>query len=201
MSAKVRLAIFASGTGSNYQAIDQAIKTGELDAEIVLLVSDQPGAKVIEKAAQNQLATFVFNAKDYQTKQAFETEIVSELQAHQVDWIVLAGFMRLIGPTLLKPYQRRIINIHPSILPAFPGLDAVGQALDAKVKITGTTIHYVDSGMDTGEIIAQEPVRVKPGMTREELQTAIQKIEHELYPKTIQQLTSKGDSFCKREHY
>lgn len=195
MSAKVRLAIFASGTGSNYQAIDQAIKTGELDAEIVLLVSDQPGAKVIEKAAQNQLATFVFNAKDYQTKQAFETEIVSELQAHQVDWIVLAGFMRLIGPTLLKPYQRRIINIHPSILPAFPGLDAVGQALDAKVKITGTTIHYVDSGMDTGEIIAQEPVRVKPGMTREELQTAIQKIEHELYPKTIQQLISKGDSF------
>ena len=195
MSAKVRLAIFASGTGSNYQAIDQAIKTGELDAEIVLLVSDQPGAKVIEKAAQNQLATFVFNAKDYQTKQAFETEIVSELQAHQVDWIVLAGFMRLIGPTLLKPYQRRIINIHPSILPAFPGLDAVGQALDAKVKITGTTIHYVDSGMDTGEIIAQEPVRVKPRMTREELQTAIQKIEHDLYPKIIQQLISKGDSF------
>lgn len=195
LSAKVRLAIFASGTGSNYQAIDQAIKTGELDAEIVLLVSDQPGAKVIEKAAQNQLATFVFNAKDYQTKQAFETEIVSELQAHQVDWIVLAGFMRLIGPTLLKPYQRRIINIHPSLLPAFPGLDAVGQALDAKVKITGTTIHYVDSGMDTGEIIAQEPVRVKPRMTREELQTAIQKIEHDLYPKIIQQLISKGDSF------
>ena len=195
MSAKVRLAIFASGTGSNYQAIDQAIKTGELDAEIVLLVSDQSGAKVIEKAAQNQLATFVFNAKDYQTKQAFETEIVSELQAHQVDWIVLAGFMRLIGPTLLKPYQRRIINIHPSILPAFPGLDAVGQALDAGVKISGTTIHYVDSGMDTGEIIAQEPVRVESGMTKEELQAEIQKIEHELYPKTIQQLISKGDSF------
>lgn len=195
LSAKTRLAIFASGTGSNYQAIDQAIKTGELDAEIVLLVSDQPGAKVIEKADENQLAKFIFDPKDYQNKCEFETEIVNELQAHQVDWIVLAGYMRLVGPTLLNQYQRRIINIHPSLLPAFPGLDAVGQALEAGVQLSGTTIHYVDSGMDTGEIIAQESVRVKPGMTREELQTKIQKIEHELYPKTIQQLISKGDSF------
>ncbi|GAA4066702.1 phosphoribosylglycinamide formyltransferase [Amphibacillus indicireducens] len=195
MSAKTRLAIFASGTGSNYQAIDQAIKTGELDAEIVLLVSDQPGAKVIEKADENQLAKFIFDPKDYQNKCEFETEIVNELQAHQVDWIVLAGYMRLVGPTLLNQYQRRIINIHPSLLPAFPGLDAVGQALEAGVKLSGTTIHYVDSGMDTGEIIAQESVRVKPGMTREELQTAIQKIEHELYPKTIQRLILEGDSF------
>ena len=195
MSAKTRLAVFASGTGSNYEAIDQAITAGNLDAEIVLLVCDQPGAIVIDKAAQNQLAQFIFNPKDYQDKHAFEVEIVSKLREHQVDLVVLAGYMRLIGPTLLQPYQRRMINIHPSLLPAFPGLDAVGQALDAKVKITGTTIHYVDSGMDTGEIIAQEPVRVKPGMTREELQTAIQKIEHELYPKTIQQLISKGDSF------
>lgn len=195
MSAKTRLAIFASGTGSNYQAIDQAIQTGELDAEIVLLVSDQPGAKVIEKADENQLAKFIFDPKDYQNKCEFETEIVNELQAHQVDWIVLAGYMRLVGPTLLNQYQRRIINIHPSLLPAFPGLDAVGQALDAGVKISGTTIHYVDSGMDTGEIIAQEAVRVESGMTKDELQAEIQKIEHELYPKTIQQLISKGDSF------
>lgn len=195
MSAKTRLAIFASGTGSNYEAIDQAITAGNLDAEIVLLVCDQPGAIVIDKAAQNQLAQFIFNPKDYQDKHAFEVEIVSKLREHQVDWIVLAGYMRLVGPTLLNQYQRRMINIHPSLLPAFPGLDAVGQALDAGVKISGTTIHYVDSGMDTGEIIAQEPVRVESGMTKEELQAKIQKIEHELYPKTIQQLISKGDSF------
>lgn len=195
MSAKTRLAIFASGTGSNYEAIDQAITAGNLDAEIVLLVCDQPGAIVIDKAAQNQLAQFIFNPKDYQDKHAFEVDIVNELQAHQIDLVVLAGYMRLIGPTLLQPYQRRMINIHPSLLPAFPGLDAVGQALDAGVKISGTTIHYVDSGMDTGEIIAQEPVRVESGMTKEELQAKIQKIEHELYPKTIQQLISKGDSF------
>lgn len=179
--------------GSNYQAIDQAIKLGELDAEIVLLVCDQPGAKVIEKADQNQLAKFVFNPKDYQDKHAFETEIVGKLRDHQVDWIVLAGYMRLVGPTLLNHYQGRMINIHPSLLPAFPGLDAVGQALDAGVKISGTTIHFIDSGMDTGEIIAQEPVRVESGMTKEELQAEIQKIEHELYPKTIQQLIRKND--------
>ena len=195
MSAKTRLAIFASGTGSNYEAIDQAITAGNLDAEIVLLVCDRPGAKVVDKADQNQLTSFVFDPKNYHDKHGFEVEIVSKLREHQVDLVVLAGYMRLIGPTLLQPYQRRMINIHPSLLPAFPGLDAVGQALDAGVKISGTTIHYVDSGMDTGEIISQEPVRVESGMTKEELQAEIQKIEHELYPKTIQQLISKGDSF------
>lgn len=193
MSAKARLAIFASGTGSNYLAIDQAIKSGELDAEVVLLVCDQPGAKVIDKARENQLKTFVFNPKDYQNKVAFETEIEAKLRSYKVDWIILAGYMRLVGPTLLNQYQRRMINIHPSLLPAFPGLDAVGQALFAGVKVTGTTIHYVDSGMDTGEIIAQEPVLVESGMTRAELQAEIQKIEHNLYPKTIQQLISEGD--------
>lgn len=199
MSAKRRLAIFASGTGSNYQAIDQAIKTGKLDAEIVLLVCDQPEAKVIEKAEQNQLASFVFNPKEYQDKQVFEMEIVSELQARHVDWIILAGYMRLVGPTLLDEYEKRIINIHPSILPAFPGLDAIGQALDAGVKLSGVTIHYVDSGMDTGEIIAQEAVPVKQGMTKTDLQTAIQQIEYELYPKTIQLLIVENESLNNQQ--
>jgi len=193
LNLKVRLAIFASGTGTNYQAIDQAIENGELDAEIVLLVCDQPEAKVIEKAKQNQLPTFVFSAGDYQNKVAFETEIVKELESRSVDFIVLAGYMRLIGPTILNHYPRRMINIHPSLLPAFPGLDAIGQALDAGVKVSGVTIHYIDAGMDTGEIIAQEAVKVTPGMTKEDLQTTIQKIEHTLYPKTIQRLIHEGD--------
>src|SRR5690625_98808 len=193
LNLKVRLAIFASGTGTNYQAIDQAIKNGELDAEIVLLVCDQPSAKVIEKAKQNQLPTFVFSAGDYSDKIAFETEIVSELKNRSVDFIVLAGYMRLIGPTILNHYPRRMINIHPSLLPAFPGLDAVGQALDAGVKVSGVTIHYIDAGMDTGEIIAQEAVKVTPGMTKEDLQTTIQQIEHKLYPKTIQEIIHEGD--------
>lgn len=193
LNLKVRLAIFASGTGTNYQAIDQAIENGELDAEIVLLVCDQPEAKVIEKAKQNQLPTFVFSAGDYQNKVAFETEIVKELESRSVDFIVLAGYMRLIGPTILNHYPRRMINIHPSLLPAFPGLDAIGQALDAGVKVSGVTIHYIDAGMDTGEIIAQEAVKVTPGMTKEDLQTTIQQIEHTLYPKTIQEIIHEGD--------
>lgn len=195
LSAKVKLAVFASGSGSNYQAIDQSIRAGELDAEIVLLVCDQPNAKVISRARQNNLPVFLFNPNDYQDKAEFEEEIVSELKAYQVDWIILAGYMRLVGATLLSQYQGRMINIHPSLLPAFPGLDAIGQALEAGVKVSGVTIHYIDSGMDTGEIIAQKAVTVENEMTHDELQTAIQHVEHELYPRTIQQLISEGDSF------
>src|SRR5690625_1189303 len=136
LNLKVRLAIFASGTGTNYQAIDQAIENGELDAEIVLLVCDQPSAKVIEKAKQNQLPTFVFSAGDYQNKVAFETEIVKELESRSVDFIVLAGYMRLIGPTILNHYPRRMININPSLLPAFLGIDEIGHALVAGVKVS-----------------------------------------------------------------
>lgn len=195
MSAKIKLAIFASGSGSNYQAIEQAIQAGKLKAEIALLVCDQSKAKVIEKAQQNNLPTFVFKAADYQGKVAFEQEIVAELEAYAVDWVILAGYMRLIGSTLLSRYQGRIINSHPSLLPAFPGLDAIGQALQAGVKVSGVTIHYVDSGMDTGEIIVQEAVNVEVGMTHDQLETTIQQVEHDLYPRTIQQLISKGDSF------
>ncbi|WP_440896592.1 phosphoribosylglycinamide formyltransferase [Amphibacillus sp. Q70] len=195
MSAKIKLAIFASGTGSNYQAIEQAIRAGKLEAEVGLVVCDQPEAKVIEKARQNNRPVFIFKAVDYQEKAVFEQAIINELEMHAVDWIILAGYMRLVGSTLLKRYQGRMINIHPSLLPAFPGLDAIGQALKAGVKVSGVTIHYIDSGMDTGEIIAQEAVNVKIGMTHEQLQTTIQQIEHDLYPRTIQQLISKGDSF------
>jgi len=183
-----KIAVFASGTGSNYDAIIAAIQAGELDCEVALLVSDKPAAKVIEKAKQNQTPTFVFDPKQYTDKAAFEQKIVEQLQVNNVDWIVLAGYMRLVGPTLLHQYEGRILNIHPSLLPAFPGLDAIGQASRAGVKITGVTIHYVDAGMDTGKIIAQEAVPVTNGITEAALQKQIQSIEHKLYPQTIQQV-------------
>ncbi|MBM7542189.1 phosphoribosylglycinamide formyltransferase [Amphibacillus cookii] len=193
MKDKTRLAVFASGTGSNYDAIDQAIKQGTLDAEVVMIVCDRPGAQVIEKADQNKVATFVFDPKDYQTKVDFETEIAQQLREVKVDWVILAGYMRLVGPTLLAAYHGRMVNIHPSLLPAFPGLDAIGQALHAGVKVSGVTIHYVDQGMDTGKIIAQQPVKIEEDMTREVLQRKIQDVEHMLYPKTIQQLIKEGE--------
>lgn len=188
-----KLAVFASGTGSNYEAIMQAVQQGSLEAEISLLICDQPNAAVIKKAQYYGTEVFVFDRKNYDTKQSFEAAIVKALQSHQIDWLILAGYMRLIGETILKPYQGRIINIHPSLLPSFPGLDAIGQALEAGVKITGVTIHYVDEGMDTGKIIAQEAVKLEENMTKEELQQAIQRTEHELYPRTIQQLIKKEE--------
>lgn len=182
------LAVFASGTGSNFDAIQQAIEQGTLDADITLVVSDVPTSAVIDKAKQKGLKTFVFNPQSYPDKRSFEIEIVEALQEAEADFIILAGYMRLVGPTLLHAYEGRIINIHPSLLPSFKGLDAIGQAFDAGVKITGVTIHYVDEGMDTGRIIAQAAVKVADTYERDDLQRAIQAVEHQLYPATIQSL-------------
>lgn len=183
-----RLAIFASGSGSNFQALVDAVEAGSLDAQLSLLVCDQPGARVIERANNHQVPCFSFSAKAYESKEAFEQEIVKKLQEYEIDWIILAGYMRLIGPTLLTAYGGRIVNIHPSLLPSFPGKDAVGQAIDAGVKVTGVTIHYVDAGMDTGPIIAQEAVKVSEDDTRESLQKKIQLVEHRLYVDTVKSL-------------
>ena len=193
MKAKTKLAIFASGTGSNFHAIQTAIEQGTLDAEVVLVVSDQANALVLEKAKAFEIETFVFDPKAFTDKQAFETKIIAALQMKAVAGIILAGYMRLIGPTLLRAFQGRIINIHPSLLPSFKGLDAIGQAFDAGVKITGVTIHYVDAGMDTGRIIAQACVQLDDSDTKAALQTKIQQVEHRLYPETIQTLIAKGE--------
>ncbi|HDX9588720.1 TPA: phosphoribosylglycinamide formyltransferase [Bacillus pseudomycoides] len=183
-----RLAIFASGSGSNFQAIVDAVEAGRLDAQLSLLVCDQPGARVVNRANDHRVPCFSFSAKAYESKEAFEQEIVTKLQEYEIDWIILAGYMRLIGPTLLTAYGGRIVNIHPSLLPSFPGKDAVEQAIEAGVKVTGVTIHYVDAGMDTGPIIAQEAVTVSEDDTRESLQKKIQLVEHRLYVDTVKSL-------------
>lgn len=185
------IAVFASGSGSNFQALVDAVKTGKLDVEISLLVCDRPGAKVIERAERANVPTFVFSPKNYEGKTEFERDIADELERYGVESIVLAGYMRLIGRTLLSKYEGRIINIHPSLLPSFPGKDAIGQALEAGVKVSGVTIHYVDEGMDTGKIIAQQAVPVLEDDDHESLQNRIQQTEHELYPKTIAKLLQK----------
>lgn len=188
-----KLAIFASGAGSNYDAVMQATKNDILDAEVSLLVCDKPNAKVVEKAKKNGTPTFVFDPKQYRNKSMFEAKIVDVLQEEAIDWIVLAGYMRLIGETLLRPFEEKMINIHPSLLPSFPGLDAIGQAFDAGVKVTGVTVHYVDEGMDTGKIISQAAVSIEDGMTKKDLQKAIQSVEHMLYPQAIQKLITRGE--------
>jgi phosphoribosylglycinamide formyltransferase-1 len=180
-----KIALFASGSGSNVQAIAEAVQSGAVPAEIVLIVCDKPDAFVLERAEKLGIPAFAFLPREYESKEAFETDIVSRLRAAGAEYVFLAGYMRLIGPTLLEAYRNRIVNIHPSLLPAFSGKDAIGQAFEAGVKISGVTVHFVDEGMDTGLIIDQESVRIEEGMTREHLQKAIQRIEHSLYPKVI----------------
>ena len=184
----MRLAVFASGNGSNFQAIADAIKEGNLEADICLVVCDREDAYVIERARMENIPVFSFSAKQYENKAAYEWEILDELHNHGVEFIILAGYMRLIGSTLLGEYSHRIVNIHPSLLPAFPGKDAIGQAFKAEAKETGVTIHYVDEGMDTGPIIAQEAVPILNGDTKDILQKRIQELEHDLYPKILHQL-------------
>lgn len=182
------LAIFASGSGSNFQAFVNAVEENRLHAEISLLVCDQPEARVIGRAHYHHVPCFAFSAKAYESKEAFEKEILKKLREYEIDFVILAGYMRLIGPTLLEAYGGKIINIHPSLLPSFPGKDAIGQALKAGVGVTGVTIHYVDAGMDTGPVIAQEAVQVSENDTRDSLQKKIQQVEHRLYVNTVNKI-------------
>ncbi|WP_156291013.1 phosphoribosylglycinamide formyltransferase [Oceanobacillus salinisoli] len=183
--SKVKAAVFASGTGSNFQAIMEA---NNLPCEISLLICDKPGAGVIEKAKNSDVPAFVFQPKEFTSKAEYEKHLVEKLREANVSWIFLAGYMRIVGPTLLTAFEGKIVNIHPSLLPDFPGKDAIGQAYHAGVKTTGVTVHFIDEGIDTGPIIAQETVEVQDDDTEETLKEKIQKVEHELYPKVIQQI-------------
>ncbi|UII56339.1 phosphoribosylglycinamide formyltransferase [Cytobacillus spongiae] len=184
------IAVFASGNGSNFQAIIEAIQSGQLNANIQLFVSDKKKAYAIERAKKANIPHFVFTAKEYESKAAYEEAILEHLHEHNIDFIVLAGYMRLIGETLLRHYEGKIVNIHPSLLPAFPGKDAIGQAFDARVKVSGVTVHFVDAGMDTGPIIAQKAIEISDDESRESLQAKIHQVEHELYPAVLQKLLS-----------
>ncbi|MBV7505373.1 phosphoribosylglycinamide formyltransferase [Bacillus sp. sid0103] len=188
----MKIAVFASGTGSNFAAILESIKSKKINnVEVVLLVSDRPEAIAVRNAINESIPVFSFTAKDYPNKQAYEEEILEKLTQLKVDFILLAGYMRLLGHVLLHAYDRKIINVHPSLLPAFAGKDAIGQALDYGVKVTGVTVHYVDEGMDTGPIIDQRAVTIDSEETRETLIKKIQVQEHTLLPEVIQRLANK----------
>ncbi|EGL83474.1 phosphoribosylglycinamide formyltransferase [Caldalkalibacillus thermarum TA2.A1] len=185
MGAK-RVAVFASGNGSNFEAIlANWQETGFEDGQVSLLVCNNPGAFVLTRAKEWKVPTFVCPSRNYPDKTAYELAILEVLQKHQIDFIVLAGYMRLLGPTLLAPYEGRIVNLHPSLLPAFPGKDAIGQALEHGVRISGITIHFVDEGLDTGPIIYQQAVALDPDETRQTLTAKIQQVEHQVYPEIV----------------
>ncbi|MNI63382.1 Phosphoribosylglycinamide formyltransferase [compost metagenome] len=184
-----RIAVFASGQGSNFAALAEAERAGRLGGgRIELLVSDRPEAPVAKRAEEAGIPALLLRPKDFASRELYEAEIVAELQRRDIGLIVLAGYMRLITPVLLTPYAGRIVNIHPSLLPAFAGKDAIGQALDYGVKLTGVTVHFVDGGMDTGPVIAQRSVAVEPGDSAESLAERIHQVEYELYPEIVRAL-------------
>jgi phosphoribosylglycinamide formyltransferase-1 len=190
---KLKLGVLGSGKGSNFRAIADAIAAGALDAEVRIVISDVESAGILALARERSIrADFVAPGR-FKTKLEPESEerVVALLREAGVGLVVLAGWMRMIKAPLLDAFPHRIINIHPSLLPAFPGLEAWKQALAAGATETGCTVHYVDAGMDTGAIIAQSAVPIFPSDTPEELHARIQVAEHELYPAVIRQLASQ----------
>ena len=187
---KLRLGVLGSGRGSNFHAIANRIAEGTLDAEVAVVISDVESAGILELARHRGYRAEYVWPGPFRTKFAPEAEqrVVTILQEAEVELVVLAGFMRMLKAPLLDAFPQRIINTHPSLLPAFPGLEAWAQALAAGASVTGCTIHYVDAGMDTGEIIAQREVPVLPGDTPESLLARIQAAEHQLYAEVIGRL-------------
>ena len=183
----LRLGVLGSGRGSNLEAIARAIDEGRLPATLAAVLSDQPGARILELGRRYSARTEMVVPTTPRGRLDAETEgkFVDVLREENVDLVVLAGFMRIVGPVFLAAYPRRIINIHPSLLPKHRGANAAAQALAAGDETTGCTVHYVDEGVDTGEIIAQREVPVLPGDTAEALQARIQAAEHELLPSVI----------------
>jgi phosphoribosylglycinamide formyltransferase-1 len=182
-----RIGVLVSGRGSNLQALLDAARRGELGGEVAVVVSNVEGALGLERARKAGIPA-VFRDHRGQKREAFDAEIVDVLRAHQVDLVCLAGFMRLLSPVFVRAFPGRIVNIHPALLPAFPGLDAQRQAWEYGAKVSGATVHLVDEGLDSGPIVAQEPVPVLSGDTPERLAARILEAEHRLYPRAVRHL-------------
>ncbi|PKM64207.1 MAG: phosphoribosylglycinamide formyltransferase [Firmicutes bacterium HGW-Firmicutes-20] len=181
------IVVFASGFGSNFQAIIDAVKHGKLHANIVGLICDKPGAYAIERARINGIPVALFERNTFSSKAYMDRAILNQCESWQADWLILAGYMRLLSPLLIQAYPRHIVNIHPSLLPKYRGLDAVGQALNQQERIYGLTIHYVDEGMDTGDIIVQVPFEVD-ALDRDHIEKRLHALEHVTYPAIINKL-------------
>ena len=190
--AKLRLGVLGSGAGSNMQSIVDAIEQGTLDAEIKLVLADFPDAKILERAAKHGIRAEYLDCAPFRTKLegAAEDRCIEMLKEAGVDTVVLAGFMRIVKPKLLAAFPNRVINIHPALLPAFPGVHGWTQALDYGCKVAGVTVHFVDAGTDTGPIIVQKAVPVLEDDTPESLHARIQVQEHVAFPEALRIVAS-----------
>lgn len=192
MEKITRLAVMASGNGTNFAALLAYIKQAKLPVEIVRLVVDHDDVKVIDLAKEAQVPVFTIIYKDYPNRETAEKQILQQLADDEIDGILLAGYMRILTPQFVKVYPQKIINIHPALLPSFPGRHGIDDAYNYGVKVTGVTIHFVNDGVDSGKIIAQEPVRIEDDDSLDSLEVKIHAVEHKLYPKTLQKLIKEG---------
>jgi len=179
------IGVLASGRGSNFHAIWDGINADRLNVKVGVVISDKPEANVLRRIAGSGIPGVCIERKNFSSVQDFEQAILDELDMHHVELVVLAGFMRILTPYFLNRYPLRVMNIHPALLPAFPGLHAQRQALDYGAKVAGCTVHFVDEGMDTGPIILQEAVPVLPDDTEASLSERILHVEHRLYPRAV----------------
>jgi len=188
----VRLAVLLSGRGSNFQSIHHAISIGRLNAEIVCVISNRPGVPGIIRARELGLAAHEIDHKAHSSRLDHESEVLRVLKEAKPDYVVLAGYMRLLSSSFIDDWQNRIINIHPSLLPSFPGVDAQKQALDYGVKISGCTVHFVDENLDAGPILVQRSVEVRDDDTEVSLSARILEQEHEAYVEALVKLSNGG---------
>lgn len=184
-TAPLQLGIMASGSGTNFEAVAKAISSGQLNATIQVVIYNNSQAQVREKAAKHDIPAVLIDHRQYKSRESLDQEIVTVLKSYDVEWVVMAGWMRIVTQVLLNGYPNRVINIHPSLLPSFKGIRAIAQALAAKVKITGCTVHLVNLEVDSGEIIMQAAVPILADDTLETLHSRIQQQEHRILPQAI----------------
>lgn len=185
----IRLGILASGSGTNFEAVARAIASGLLNAQIQVLIYNNPEAKVVTRAANYNVPAVLLNHRNFTSREALDKQIVNTLQQYKVEWVIMAGWMRIVTPVLIDAFPDKIINIHPSLLPSFRGVRAIEQALAAGVKITGCTVHLVAPEVDSGRILLQAAVPILPDDTPSSLHARIQVQEHHILPLAIAQVT------------
>jgi phosphoribosylglycinamide formyltransferase-1 len=186
----MRVAVLASGSGSNFQALADALNVPGSPARVELVLCNVPGAKVLDRAANAGISTVVVDHKQFAEREALDLRVAQELTAAKIELVALAGYMRLVTPAFLRAFPGRVINLHPALLPSFPGMHAIRQAIDAGVRVTGITVHFVDEGTDTGPIIAQSAVPVLPGDTEDTLGKRVHAEEHALYPRVVKAIAN-----------
>ncbi len=185
MSRKTRLVILVSGSGTNLQAIIDACESGEVPADVTIVISNVSDAYALERARKHNIKAVFVNKSGFKSRTDYDRELISILRENEIDLVILAGYMLLVGPEFVRAFEGKIMNIHPALLPSFPGTHSVKDALDYGVKVSGVTVHFVDEGLDTGPIIFQEAVPVVENDTVETLHNRIHQAEYRIYPEAI----------------